>query len=160
MSKFSRQSNRRTQASASRSNRSPSIVAAAASDPNVTLEVPGTFSSNGRYFFIVNGGGSECSEAVFNFLLEACWARKNSETGFLYLNDCVTADRSSNYFAKLAGELRRACGHSRYLVTGPSCYWLLFEAGNITLSPRILEMKNLDPRVLEKLRTVITSSGN
>ena len=158
MSTYSRPSNRRTQAPPPK--RRPPLVAAAASDPKAELVVPGTFSANSRHFFIVNGGGSECSQAVLSFLLEACWARKQSETGFLYLEDCVTADGNANYVAKLAGELRRACGHSRYVVTGAGCYWLLFEARNISLSPRILEMKSLDPRVLEKLSAVIDTSAD
>lgn len=161
MSKESRQSSRQKPATGRSSKQQRRVVAEAPeSDPHATLSIPGTYSANGRYFFIVNGGGSECTEAVFNFLLEACWARKRFQSGCLYLKDCFTAEESSNYFAKLAGDLRRACGHSRYLVTGPGCYWLLFAAENIALSPRILEMKGLDARVLEKLKTVITSSGN
>jgi hypothetical protein len=117
-------------------------------DPNATLMVPGAFSSNERYFFVVNGKGADAAEAVFSFLLEACWARKTFESGLLNFEDCLIADGNRNYFAKLAGELRNGTG----------CYWLLFAAENISLSPRILEMKGLKPHVIKKLESIIKES--
>lgn len=158
MSNQSRRSDRRPRATRRVLKQRRLVIQAPESDPNATLDVPGLFSSNERYFFLVNAIGAECPEAVFNFLLEMCWARKRFETGHLYFEDCFTADGNRNYFAKLAGELRKSLGHRGLLGTGSGCYWLLFNAGNITLSPRLLEMKSLDSRVLDKLRSVINSS--
>jgi hypothetical protein len=123
---------------------------------NYTLTLTGEHSGRG-FLVTVDGEGRRLASQQHEFLAELVIACKSTETGNLYISQCLSTrgNKGTNY--QVAKRLRKELGEPRMVETSCSAYRLTCEPSRIYVAKAMLELPStiFDPRILARLKPFI-----
>jgi hypothetical protein len=108
-----------------------------------------------RYVVLVDKRECLFPKREVELLIEYGVARYSSTNGYVRHNECLSVVNNPGYISTLADRIRKNFGDDSFLLCGNQCYFLPFSKENISFCRGLLEMKELNPKVIAKLSNVI-----
>lgn len=124
--------------------------------PDSTITLTSRYSGK-RYIVLVDERECYLPKREEELLIEYSIARLTTTNGYLIHKECISVERNPGYINTLADRLRDNLGDDSLLLGGNHCYYLPFAKENIRICRGILEMKELNSKVIAKLATVIAN---
>jgi hypothetical protein len=124
--------------------------------PESTLALTSRYCGK-RYVVMIDERECVLTQREVELLIEYVVARLTSTNGYLIHEECLTVKNNPGFINTLADRLRDDFGDDSYLLCGNRCYYLPFTKKNIRICHGILEMKELNQKVIEKLSAVINN---
>lgn len=110
-----------------------------------------------RYIAMIDNHECLLTKREVELLSEYVVARLTTTNGYLVHKECFSVENNPGFINTLADRLRKNLGDDSFLLSGNRCYYLPFAKENIRICPAILEMKELNPKVIAKLAAVINN---
>jgi hypothetical protein len=122
--------------------------------PKSTLTLTSRYRGK-RYIVMIDDRECFLPKREMELLIEYSVARRTSTNGYLIHTECFAVEKNPGYINTLADRLRDNLADDSFLLSGNHCYYLPFAKENIRICRGILEMKELNPKVIAKLSAVI-----
>jgi len=122
--------------------------------PHSTITLTSRYSGK-RYIVLVDERECYLHKREEELLIEYAISRLTTTNGYLIHKDCFSVEKNPGYINTLADRLRANLGDDSFLLCGNHCYYLPFAKENIRICRGIVEMKELNPKVIGKLSGVI-----